>query len=292
MVMLQLIINGLITGAIYALVSSGFSLVYSTCKFIHFAHGAVIALTSYMLYTLFSIVGLNFGFAVILAIIFASLFGYSINYVVYKHLRKRKASNLIFLITSFVLLILSESLILIIFGANVKSIGYIQSVNSLNLFGALITPLQIVIIITAIILVVTLFVFMKKTKTGKAIRAVSNNKNVAEILGINSERIRSITFVLASALAGVAGILIGLEQSLEPMMGSNLIFKGFTASVIGGIGNVPGAIIGAFILGITENVSVWFLPSAYRDAITFIILFIFLVFRPQGLFGKKRRILE
>jgi branched-chain amino acid transport system permease protein len=285
----QLIVNGLIAGAIYDLVASGFSLIYSTCKFVHFAHGAVIAFSAYFLYFLFSILGLNFGFSVVLAILFASVFGYGMN-LIYKQFRKRKASNVILLIASFALLILVESLILILFGADVKTIGYIKITKGLEVFGAIITPLQIVIVIASIILLFLLFFFMKKTKIGKAMRAVSDNKDVAEVVGISSEKIYGYSFIIGSAIAGIAAILVGLEQNLEPMMGTSLMIKGFTAAIIGGIGSVPGAILGSFLLGFAENFGIWFLPSGYKDAIAFIILFIFLLFKPKGILGIKRSV--
>ncbi len=286
----QLFINGLIAGAIYALVASGFSLIFSTCKFIHFAHGATVAFSAYFLYFLFSLLGLNFWLSVILAIIFASLFGLLINVTVYKQLRKRKTSPVILLIASFALLILFESLILLLFGADVKTIGYIKIAKGLEFLGAIITPLQIVVVISSFILFGLLFFFMKRTKIGKAMRAVADNKDVAEIVGISSERIYNWSFVIGSAIAGIAAILVGLEQNLEPMMGTNLMIKGFIGAIIGGVGNVPGAILGAYLLGFAENFGIWFLPSGYKDAIAFIILFAFLLFRPQGILGIKKGI--
>ena len=286
-VALQLLINGLIAGAIYALVASGFSLIYSTCKFVHFAHGAVIAFSAYILYFLFSVIGLNFGFSVVLAIAFASLLGYGMN-IVYNKLRQRKVSSVILLIASFALLILIESLILLLFGADVKTIGYIKVAKGLEIFGAIITPLQIFIIVASFILLILLFYFMKKTKMGKAMRAVSDNKDVAEIVGISSEKIYSWSFIIGSAIAGIAAILISLEQNLEPMMGTSLMIKGFTGAIIGGIGSVPGAILGSLLLGFSENFGSWFLPSGYKDAIAFVILFFFLLFRPKGILGVKR----
>jgi len=286
----QLFVNGLIAGAIYALVASGFSLIYSICKFIHFAHGATIAFSAYFLYFLFSGLGLNFWLAIIFSIIFASFLGWLINEVVYKKLRKRKASNVILLIASFALLIFFESLILMLFGADVKIIGYIKIAKGIDLLGAIVTPLQIIIIMAAIFLFVLLFLFMKKTKIGKAMRAVADNKDVAEIVGISTEKIYSYSFIIGSAIAGIAAILVGLEQNLEPMMGTNLMIKGFAGAVIGGIGSVPGAILGSFLLGFAENFGIWFLPSGYKDAIAFLILFIFLLLRPQGILGIRKGI--
>jgi branched-subunit amino acid ABC-type transport system permease component len=284
----QLLINGLIAGAIYALVASGFSVIYSVCKFVHFAHGAVITLSGYFLYFLFSKLGLNFWPSMILSIIFASFLGFFIDQIIYKQLRKRKASNTILLMASVALLIFFESLILLLFGADVKTIGYIKISKGIEIFNAIITPLQIVIIIVSIILLILLFLFMKKTKLGKAMRAVADNKDVAEVVGISAEKIYSWSFIIGSAIAGIAGILVGLEQNLEPTMGTNLMIKGFTAAIIGGIYSVPGSILGSFLLGLVENFGIWFLPSGYKDAIAFIILFIFLLFRPQGILGIKK----
>ena len=283
----QLFTNGLIAGAIYALVASGFSLIYSTCKFVHFAHGAVIAVSAYFLYFLFSLLGLNFWLSVIFAILFSSFFGWLLNTVFYRQLRKRKASSVILLIAGFSLLILFESLILLFFGADVKTIGFIKIAKGLEIFGAVITPLQIFIIGSSFLLLLLLFFLMKRTKIGKAMRAVSCNKDVAEVVGISSEKIYSWSFIIGSAIAGIAAILVGLEQNLEPTMGTSLMIKGFTGAIIGGVGSVPGAILGAFLLGFAENFGIWFLPSGYKDAIAFIILFIFLLARPQGILGKK-----
>jgi branched-chain amino acid transport system permease protein len=284
----QIFINGLIAGAIYALVASGFSVIYSTCKFVHFAYGAVISSTAYFLFFLFSILGLNFWLSIIFTLIFSVLVGWLMNKIVYEKFRKRKANNIILLIASLSLLILLEYLILMLFGADIKTIGYIKISKGLEFLGAIITPLQIIIVGASIFLLIFLWIFMKKTEIGKAMRAVSDNKDVAEIVGISSEKIYSWVFAVGSLIAGVSGILVGLEQNLEPFMGTNLTIKGFTSAVIGGIGSVPGAILGSFFLGFAENFGIWFLPSGYKDAIAFIILFIFLLFRPQGILGIKK----
>ena len=288
-IILQLLVNGLIAGAIYALVASGFSLIYSTNKFIHFAHGGVIAFSAYILYLFFSLLGFNFYLSVILTIIFSGFFGFLIDFLIYKQLRKRGASSVILLIASVGLLILLESLILIFFGASVKTIGFIKVAKGMEFFGAIITPLQLFIIIFSLFLLFFLFLFMKKTKIGKAMRAVSDSKEVAEIIGISSEKVYLWSFVIGSIIGGFGAILIGLEQNLEPTMGANLMVKGLASAIIGGVGNVPGAILGAFLLGIVENFGIWYLPSGYKDAIAFFILFIFLLFRPQGILGIKRK---
>ncbi len=284
----QIIINSLIAGAIYSLVASGFSLIYSTGKFIHIAHGEVVVFSGYLVYWFYSVLDFNFWIASLLAIIIGSFLGWLSNIFVYKPLRKRGSGSAILLVASIALLIMLESLVLILFGADVKTIGFIEISKGLEILGIVITPLQLLIIFVSLVLLILLFLFMKKTKLGKAMRAVADNKEVAEIVGISSEKIYSWSFIIGSAIAGVAGILVGLEQNLEPSMGTNLVIRGFTGAVIGGIGSVPGAVIGSFLLGLVENIGIWFLPSGYKDAIAFTILFIFLLFRHQGILGKKK----
>ncbi|NYZ78001.1 branched-chain amino acid ABC transporter permease [Candidatus Micrarchaeota archaeon] len=288
MVLLQLLINGLIAGAIYALVASGFSLIYSVCKFVHLAHGATILAAGYFLYFLYAVLEINFWLSAIAAVGFAGAFGWLLNKLVYAQLRERKASNAILLIASFVLLILFESLVSLFFGADVKTLRFIKIEKGIEVFDAVITPLQVAIIATAFALFALLFFFLKKTKTGKALRAVADNKQAAEIVGISSNKVYGLAFLLGSAIAGAAAVLIGLEQNLEPTMGMNLVIKGFTGAVVGGIDSVPGAILGAFLLGFVENVGIWFLPSGYKDAIAFVVLFAFLLFKPQGILGVKK----
>lgn len=282
----QLFINGLIAGAIYALVASGFSLIYSTVKFVHFAHGATIALSGYFLYTLFSLLGIPFSFSVILTLIFSVFLGLLTN-LLYKQFRKKKASSTILLIASIALLFFLEALLLLVFGASVKTIPLYETRQGLELGNLIITPLQIFIILSSLFLFILLLFFMKKTKIGKAMRAVADNKEAAEILGISSEKIYQSTFILGSLIAGIAGILIGLEQNLDPKMGTYLVIKGFAGAIIGGIGSVPGAVLGSFLLGIAENLGIAFLPSSYKDAIAFLLLFLFLLLKPKGILGMK-----
>jgi branched-chain amino acid transport system permease protein len=284
----QLTVNGLISGSIYALIAVGFSLIYSTNKFMHFAHGVSVAVAGYILYSLFSVWGISFYFAVLLTLILSGLFGLFIYRVIYLPMQNRKASNVVLLIASIGILILFENLIQLIFGADVKVVGYLEVAEGMNILGAIITPLQIWIIITSIVLFVALYLFMKKTKLGRDMRAVADNKELASIVGINYKRVADYSFVIGGVLAGIAGILIALEQNLIPNMGTLLIVKGFTGAVIGGITSVPASILGSFILGLAENYGIWFLPSGFKDAIAFGLLFLFLLFRPNGLFGRNK----
>lgn len=283
----QLLLNGIIAGSIYALIASGFSIIYSTNKFVHFAHGGVVALSAYVLYWLFSGLGLNFYISSLLTIAFAGFLGFIVYQFIYKPLKGKGASTSVLLIASIAILIFVESLNILLFGADIKTIKFLEIKQGLSIFGAIITPLQIFIIASSIILFFSLHFFMKKSKLGRAMRAVSGNKDVAEIVGIDSVKIFRWSFIIGSAIAGIAAVLVSLEQNIQPTMGTGLIIKGFTGAVIGGIGNVPGAILGSLILGLAENFGIWFLPSGYKDAIAFVLLFVFLLFRPQGILGTK-----
>lgn len=256
-VAVQLILNGIIAGAVYALVATGFSLIYSVTKFMHFAHGAVVAIGAYLMYTFSVTAGLNFWLAIVLTLLLTGCVGMVMNWLVYKPLRKRNASSAVLLIASIALMILVNAAILAVWGASVKSIPTENPV--FDVLGARVTLIQITIIVTSLILLLVLWLLMKRTKLGKAMRAVSDNKTVAQTVGINPERMYTFTFFIGSMLAGVAGILIVLEQNAFPQMGMSLIIKGFTGAVIGSLASVPGAVLGSMILGLSENIGIWWL---------------------------------
>lgn len=287
-IFMQLLVNGLIAGSVYALVAAGFSLIYGTNRFMHFAHGVTVAIGGYLLYWIFSLLGLPFYFAVLCSLFFTGLIGLGMNKIIYSSLMKKKASNVILLIASMGILILFQNLIQLLFGAEVKTIGYLKVSRGYEILGASITGLQMVIIAVSLILLIGLYLFMKKTKLGRQMRAVADNKELSRIIGIDDRKISNYSFFIGSVLAGLAGILIGMEQNLEPSMGTALIIKGFTGAVIGGVTSVPGAVLGSYLLGLVENFGIWYLPSGYKDAIAFILLFLFLLFKPNGMLGVNK----
>lgn len=285
---LQLLINSLIAGSIYALVAVGFSLIYTTNNFMHFAHGSTIAIAAYSLFLFFTLLHIPFVMACLLTITVSTLMGYGMQKLIYSPLQKKKSSTVILLIASIGLLILVENLLLLIFGAEVKTIGLIETAKGIEIANAVITPLQIILILISVLILLSLYFFMNKTKIGRDLRAVSNNKELASIMGLNTNKLMSLAFILGSLLAGIAGILIALEQNADPTMGTSLMVKGFSGAVIGGITSVPGSIVGSYIVGIAENFGTWYLPSGWKDAITFMLLFFFLLFWPIGLFGVEK----
>lgn len=284
----QLLINSLIAGSIYALVASGFSLIYSTNGFAHFAHGSTIAVAGYATYFFSKSAGLPFWASCILGIFVAGLLGIALFEYIYTPLVKRKAARTIILIASVAVLIFIENLILLLFGADVKSFNVIPIEKGMEVLGAIITPLQVWIIGVSFALFISFFFWMKKSKSGRALKAVSDNQELASIAGINVKKYQRLSFFLGSIIAGLGGILIGLEQNLETTMGTSLIIKGFTGAVIGGMNSLPGSILGSFLVGIAENFGIWWLPSGWKDAIAFVLLFIFLLFRPNGILGVKK----
>ena len=288
MIISQLLANGIIAGAIYALMAASFSLIFNTVKFMDLSPGAIFVVSAFAAYTFNVIFGLPFFISFIFALIIASLVAMGINLFVYKPLRKRKATSFSLLLASFGVFLFLTGIILLLFGAEIRTFG-LPITKGYELLGAIITKTQIILILTSVVLFAALFAFMKYTKLGKAMRAVADHKQIASTLGINTEKTINKTFILAALLAGIAGILVALEQNIEHNMGFIVILKGLTASVIGGIGNVPAALLGGFIIGIVENVGIWYLPSGYKDAIAFVILILFLLWRPSGLFGVKTR---
>ncbi len=288
MVLLQLLVNGIIAGAIYALMASSFSLIYNIIKFMDLSPGALFVVSAFSAYAFNILFGLNFLVSLILALIIVSILAILINKIVYKPLRNKNASNFILFLASFGVFLFITALILLIFGAEVRTFG-LPITRGYEISGAIITKTQILLIVISLVLFLLLQLFMKTTKLGKAMRAIADDKQIASTLGINVEKTIAITFVISSLLTGIAGILVALEQNPEHTMGLSVILKGLTASIIGGIGNVPAALVGGFLIGIIENIGIWFLPSGYKDAIAFVILILFLLFRPKGLFGVKTR---
>lgn len=285
---IQLLINGIIAGAIYALMAASFSLIYNILKFMDLSPGALFVVSAFSAYVFNIVLGLNLFVSFALGLAVTAIFAIAIDKIVYKPLRKNNASNFILLLASFGVFLFVTGIILLIFGAEVKTFG-LPITKGYEIFGAVITRIQITLIVSSLLLFLLLQFFMKATKLGKAMRALADDRQVASTLGINTERTIALTFIVSALLAGIAGILVALEQNLEHAMGFSVVLKGLTASIVGGIGNVTAALAGGFLIGIIENFGIWFLPSGYKDAIAFVILILFLLFRPRGLFGIKTR---
>jgi len=283
----QIFLNGLIGGSVYAVIAVGFTIVFCATKFFNFAHGVVYAAGAYLGYTFFILLKINPVASFFLAIFIAAVLGVCIDRFFYFPLRKRKTSNLVFLLASFGVFIFLQNLLQLIFGAQILTLRTGPVKEGHHFLGAVITSTQILIIVSSLVLFFLCWLFIQKTKFGKAIRSVSDDTIGARVVGINSEKIIMITFAIGSALAGAAGILISLETNIEPTMGFNVILKGIIASIIGGMGSIPGALLGGLFLGLTENLGIWQIQAGWKDAIAFAMLILFLLFRPSGIMDVK-----
>lgn len=180
-----------------------------------------------------------------------------------------------------------QNLIQLVYGAQILTLRTGPVREGYSIFGAVITPIQILILVVSVALMILLWLFVRTTRLGKAMRAVSDDRVAANVVGINPDKTILASFAIGSALAGAAGILISLETNIEPTMGFTAILKGIIASIIGGIGSIPGAMFGGFFLGIAENLGIWKIQAAWKDSIAFLILIVFLLFRPRGIFGIR-----
>lgn len=283
----QLVLNSIIAGAIYALVALGFNLIYGATKFFNFTHGAVAVAGTYGFLFFGKTLGLNLFLSVFIGVAVAATIGYGLDKLVYRPLRKRKASNMSLLIASLGAFTALQAIIAIIFTSQFQTLWKNYSAQKIyEIFGGVITQIQLVILASVIIITATLFFVLKKTLFGKTVRAVSDDEEAAKIIGLNTDKIISRIFIIGSAIAGLAGILVGFDTGVEPTMGMNLLLKGVVASIIGGAGSITGGFAGAFLLGFAENFGIWKISGEWKDAIVFALLIIFLLFRPQGIIRK------
>ena len=284
---LEQLINGLRTGSIYALIALGYTMVYGIAKMINFAHGDIIMVGAYTLFVGSITLGLNPVLAVILTIIVCAALGIVTEKVAYKPLRN--AQPLAVLITAIGVSYLLQNLFLLIFKATPIPFGSIIKFPSISIGGINISGVTIVTFVVTIICMVALTLFINNTKQGRAMRAVSEDKGAAELMGINVNRTISQTFAIGSALAAVAGILyIAQYESLQPTLGALPGIKAFVAAVLGGIGSIPGAMLGGLVLGIIESLSKAYISTQLADAIVFGVMVIVLLVKPSGLLGKMQ----
>ena len=280
------LINGLSLGGIYAMIALGYTMVYGIAKMLNFAHGDVIMIGGYLIYV-FMAMG-NPLLAILLSVIGCVILGITIERVAYRPLRG--ASPLAVLITAIGVSYLLQSLAQIIFGSATKMVT-VYEFGAIKLFGATIQISALVTLAVTVVVMVLLTLFVKYTRLGRAMIAVSEDRAAAQLMGINVNAIITITFAIGSALAALAGLFYLLKApAVSNTMGAMPGIKAFTAAVIGGIGSIPGAMLGGILLGVVESVSYKITAIApYTDAIEFSILIIILLVRPTGFLGKKRR---
>ncbi|MBM6807746.1 branched-chain amino acid ABC transporter permease [Faecalicoccus pleomorphus] len=285
---LQQVINGLSLGSIYALIALGYTMVYGIIKLINFAHGDIYMLGAYVAFITTTYFGFSFFPAMIASMVVCGILGVLIERIAYKPLRH--ATRIAALITAIGVSYVLEYTTQYVMGSEVKTYPTLLSNVSFSLGPVTISMQQVYIFTITIVLMIALQLIIKKTKMGRAMRAVSVDEDAAKLMGINVDTTISFTFLLGSSLAGVAGILVGIYyNSIDPLMGMVPGLKAFIAAVFGGIGSVPGAMIGGLFIGIAETMVVAYGSSLYRDAIVYLILILILIIKPDGLLGKNQR---
>ncbi len=299
--LVQQIINGLSLGSIYALIALGYTMVYGILKLINFAHGEVFMVGAYAGYysaTWFGIeryeasgasFPLHLGLLVLLmAMVAAALLGMTIEFLAYRPVRS--APRLTPLITAIGVSLFLQNAAMLVFSPNPRRYPAILREVRFEVAGVIVTNIKLTIFLVAVLLMLGLHFFVQRTWTGRAMRALSVNLDAAKLMGVDTNRTIQATFAIGSALAAAGGILFGLDQVLiNPLMGVLTGLKAFVAAVLGGIGNIPGAVLGGLLIGLAEQLTAGYLSPDYRDAITFLILILILVLKPEGLLGVVRQ---
>ena len=283
------LINGISLGSVYAIIALGYTMVYGIAKMLNFAHGDVIMIGAYTIFATVSMAGLPPALGIFLSVVLCTVLGITIEAIAYRPLRQA-SSSLVVLITAIGVSYFLQNIALLIFGANTKAFTSVVNVPGLSLAGGQITISgeTIVTILSCIVIMIGLTLFVNKTKAGQAMLAVSEDKGAAQLMGINVNGTISLTFAIGSALAAIAGMqLCSAYPALTPYTGSMPGIKAFVAAVFGGIGSIPGALIGGIILGIIEILSKAYISSQLSDAIVFMVLIVVLLVKPTGILGKK-----
>lgn len=289
MELIQQLINGLAQGSVYALIAIGYTMVYGIIKLINFAHADIYMMGAFIGYFMVSKLHMSFIPALLIAMVGCAILGMTIEKIAYKPLRN--SPRIVLLITAMAMsLILEHGMATVVVGPNPRPFPELFKIQIFHMGPVQISNVQVINLLVAIILVLILQFIIYKTKTGKAMRATSFDMEAAQIMGININNIVSITFAIGSALAGAAGVLVGMMYPrIDPYMGIMPGLKAFVAAVLGGIGVLPGAMAGGILIGLCETLTKAFISTKLSDAIVFSILIIILIFKPAGLLGKPTR---
>lgn len=277
----QITINSLLTGALYSALAIGFSLNYRVSKFFNLSYGAMILIGAYLGYYLMTQITINVWLALFISAVTAGLAGVASNRFVFIPLKKNNVSGLSMIIASIGLITIVQAIVSIIFKSYTVSFGG-GAGHKFYIGNAILLNLHLAIIIASLILAITIWLMLKKTKFGLSVLAINDNEDLAKISGISYERISDTAFFISSLIAGAVGFAIALDLGIEPRMGFFLMMKGIIASMLGGLGSIWGAVVGGYVLSFLENIGVWQLSGQWRDLIAFSVLIIFLLIKPFG----------
>lgn len=286
--LLQQMINGITVGGSYALIALGYTMVYGILKIVNFAHGDVFMMGSFFGLFCMQVMGMPYYVAFPLAAIATAIMGIIMERVAYRPIRT--ADSLTVMISALGVSTFLENLAMVLWGTGTHAFSNFSgiTITTYKFDNVVLSNIQIGFIVLSILLMIALYFIVNKTKIGVAMRATSHNIKTAKLMGINTDRIIAFTFGIGSALACVAGLLVGIYyDAVYPLIGYSYGLKAFAAAVLGGIGSIPGAMLGEFVMGIVETLGASYISAGYRDAFAFAILIIVLIFRPAGILGKK-----
>jgi len=283
---MQFVINGIVAGALYSLVALGFSLIFSTARFFHFAHGALYCVAAYLAYFYASVLGWPLWVAIPCAVGGCAFLGGLVELAVYRPLRHRRASSDILLVASLGLFIALQNLISLAFGDATKLLRSGPIKEGVLFLGARITPIQIGTVIAAAICITVLDSVLRFSGAGKKIRAVADDSELGQILGVDTDRVVLGVFTSGSLLAGVAAILAGFDSDITPLMGFSALFMSVVAAIVGGVGSIGGAALGGLLVGLTQQFVAATLSTRWQEVCVFVLLIVFLIVRPEGILGK------
>lgn len=285
--LLQQIVNGITIGSTYALVAIGFTMIFGVLELTNFSNSSLYMFGAYVTYLLYG-TGIQFFAAFALSVVLTGLLGYSIDRFALRQLRKKRAPKLSGLITTLGMSMVIDNAIMVFCGTDSKSFHNYLDFGKIYVGDAIITWTQIIILAVGFTLMIALSIIVYKTKIGKAMTAIAQNQDAAKLMGIDTNRVISLTFIISGFLACIAGTMVAMYySSIETTMGSSIGTKIFAAAILGGVGVLPGAVVGGLVLGVVETMGSAYISMGYRDAISFTVLIIVLLIMPNGMFGKK-----
>ncbi len=281
---LQQAINGLAIGAVYVLIALGLTVVFGILGIAHFAHGSVAMFGGYLTFAFVERAGLPLFAAMSLAMLAGAVIGVLIERLAYRPVRDAPHINAFIIALGLTMMI--EGINLLAFGAD-QVVIQTPYRGVFNFMGIAVAELRVLVILTACVLIGVIALLISRTKTGKSIRAVAQNRHAAVLMGVNVNMVSLVVFAISSALGVAAGALIGALLAIAPVVGEGLAMKGFAVLILGGLGSILGAIVGGLVLGVSEAMAAGFISSAYKDVIAFLVMIVVLLFRPEGLLGKR-----
>ncbi|MFI4986229.1 MAG: branched-chain amino acid ABC transporter permease [Alphaproteobacteria bacterium] len=286
MLFVQLLVNGVQVGALYALTAVGFSLIFGSTRIFHVAHGATFTLAGYIFYQLYSVDGLSWIAALAAAMLAACIFGVLVDRLVYAPIQRHEGSFFTVFVAAFGISIVAQNLVGTVFGRGFVSIASPLSRSVRLAPGLYVPPTAALSVVAAVVCFAGLHLFLTRTHVGIALRALSENPELVRVFGLEPRRLSSYAFALGSLLVVPGALLTGTTSGLNPALGNHVLLISLAATIVGGVGSLRGAACGGLLLGLAENLALWRLDPQWSEAVTFVVLFLFIVFRPAGFFGR------